>query len=57
VTPSWIRVRGVLSSRRRVRPPLDPIDEMYYVADVRPALVARIREYTETTRTALVVAP
>jgi hypothetical protein len=36
-------------------PPLAPIDEAYYRAVIRPALVRRVHEYTEATSAAVVI--
>ena len=36
-------------------PPLDAGDEAYYLATIRPALLARAREYAETTGRTLVL--
>ena len=36
-------------------PPLLPDDQRYYLIVIRPALLARIREYVEATGTAVVL--
>ena len=38
-------------------PPLEPDDEIYYVETIRLAVIARLREYTETTGRTLVLSP
>ena len=36
-------------------PPLQPGDHVYYLTVIRPALMARVREYTERVGAAVVV--
>jgi hypothetical protein len=54
----YCRVRNglaVVSMEWDSPPPLTPIDEVYYLAVIQPAVTARVAEYTEQTGRRLTV--